>query len=111
MNLLRTEAMTKWTMCGTGLALLIGGATRLLAQIPGAPAAPAAPAVPPLAAPAVAPPAAPGNLWSYLLPTDAQKTACKEKICASQIGQLLNNGLSPIGAFTGGLLGPCCPLY
>jgi hypothetical protein len=45
------------------------------------------------------------------LPTDAQKTACKEKICASQIGQLLNNGLSPLGAFTGGLLGPCCPLY
>jgi hypothetical protein len=46
-----------------------------------------------------------------LLPSAAQKQACKEKICASQIGQLLNNSLAPIGAFSGGLIGPCCPPF
>jgi hypothetical protein len=108
---LRTEAMTKWTMCGTGFALLVGGVSQLAAQVPSAPAAPGA-AVPPLAAPAAAPPAAaPSNLWSFLLPSKDMKTACKEHICSTQIGQLLNNSLSPIGAFTGGLLGPCCPQY
>jgi hypothetical protein len=40
-----------------------------------------------------------------------QKTRCKEHICSTQIGQLMNNSLLPFGAFTGGLLGPCCPLY
>jgi hypothetical protein len=34
--------MTKWTICGAGLALLMGGASQLSAQVPAAPAAPAA---------------------------------------------------------------------
>jgi hypothetical protein len=45
------------------------------------------------------------------MPTMDQKTACKEHICSTQFGQLINNSLLPVGAFTGGLLGPCCPPY
>lgn len=101
--------MMQWKTCGAGLVLLVGLTPRSWAQIP---AAPAAPAVPPLAAPPAAPaPAAPNNLWSFLLPTKDQKTQCKEHICSTPIGQLMNNGLAPIGAFTGGLLGPCCPPF
>jgi hypothetical protein len=109
---MRTETMTKWTICGASFALLVSCTPRLWAQVP---AAPAPPAPPPLVAPPAAPAAAPQqNLWSFLLPNQAQKAGwqqCKEKICATQAGQLFNNTLLPIGAFTGGLLGPCCPLF
>lgn len=109
--------MMKWTICGTALALLVGCAPQAWAQpaVPPIGGVPAAGGVPPLVAPATAPAAAaPRNLWSFFLPTPDQKAACaacKEKICASQIGQLLNNSLAPVGAFTGGLLGPCCPPF
>src|SRR4029078_6283179 len=33
----------------------------------------------------------------------------KAKFCQSQIGSLVNNGLLPITAITGGLIGGCCP--
>ncbi|HMF15534.1 MAG TPA: HEAT repeat domain-containing protein [Gemmataceae bacterium] len=106
--------MTKWTICGTGLALFASGALHAWAQPP-IPAAPPVPGPPPLVAPAApAAPAAPNNLWSFLMPNAQQKAnlvKCKEKICAMPIGQMFNNSLAPIGAFSGGLLGPCCPTY
>src|SRR5262249_20157202 len=109
--------MTMWKTCGAGLVLLVGGASCLWAQIPGVPAgAPAAPPAPPPLAPpaAVAPTAPPRNLFSFFMLTPDQKAACaahKEKFCASQFGQLLNNSMAPLGAFTGGLLGSCCPPF
>jgi hypothetical protein len=65
--------------------------------------------LPPLsgvAPPAVAPPA---NLWSFLLPTPAQKEACKAKLCNSPFVQLLNGATKPLSFATGGLIGPLCP--
>src|SRR5262249_38136170 len=103
--------MTKWTICGTGLALFACGALHAWAQPPipgGAPAVPPAGPAPLVAPAAPAAPAAPNNLWSWLFPNAQQRAnlvKCKEKICASQIGQLFNNSLAPIGAFSGGLLG------
>ncbi|HVS37879.1 MAG TPA: HEAT repeat domain-containing protein [Gemmataceae bacterium] len=100
--------MKSWKLYCSGLALAAGLAPAAWAQaLPGAPTAP--PAVAPAAAPAA--PAAPqGNIWTKLCPTPEQKAACKAKICASPLGQLLNNMLMPAGAMTGGIIGPCCPL-
>ena len=88
--------MTKWTICGTGLALFASGALHAWAQPP-IPAAPPVPGPPPLVAPAApAAPAAPNNLWSWLFPNAQQKAnlvKCKEKICAMPIGQMFNNSL------------------
>jgi hypothetical protein len=65
--------------------------------------------VPPVSQ-ATTPPAAPSaNLWSFLLPTAAQKEACKTKFCKSPFGQLLNGATRPASLFTGGLIGPLCP--
>jgi hypothetical protein len=33
----------------------------------------------------------------------------KEQLCKTPLGQMMNNMLRPLGAMTGGLLGPCCP--
>lgn len=97
--------MKMWKMCGSGLALLAGLSPTVRAQI--APAPPVAPPVAPVAgAPAAA---APRNLWSFLIPTQDQKLACKEKLCRTPLGQLFNNSLRPIGVFSGGMIGPFCP--
>jgi hypothetical protein len=71
-----------------------------------APASPAA-ALTPASSPAAAPVPA-KNLWTFLCPTEGQKALCKEKLCKTQFGQLLNNTMRPISALTGGLIGPCC---
>jgi hypothetical protein len=81
--------------------------------VPGA-AAPAAPvAVVPAAGPAgvaVAPVAvAPRNLFSFFCPTPEQLAYCKAKFCNCALGQFLNNGLKPVGEFSGGIVGDCCP--
>jgi hypothetical protein len=44
-----------------------------------------------------------------LCPTPDQIAACKAKFCACPLGQLLSNGLAPMGALTGGVIGSCCP--
>lgn len=63
------------------------------------------------------------NLWGYILRTPDQKaqckahiaqigqtlTKCRSKFCTSRIGQLASGLMSPVGAMTGGLLGPLCP--
>jgi HEAT repeat protein len=80
------------------------------AQLPAAPAAAPA-ALPAAAAPATtaAPAAAPSNIWSFFCMTPDQKAACKQKLCNSAIGQLLNNGLTPASAMTGGIVPTLCP--
>src|SRR4051794_5637423 len=68
-------------------------------------AVPVAPpgAVPGAPAPALAP--APNNLWSFLCPTPEQKAACRAKLCSCGLFRLLNAGLAPAAAFTGGIIG------
>jgi hypothetical protein len=95
--------MKTGTKHGIGLALLATLTPQLLAQ----------PAVPPAAVPAtvvVTPAAQPMTLWDYLGLGKAQWEACKIKFCNCPLGQLLNNSLYGPGAFTGGILGPCCPI-
>jgi hypothetical protein len=85
------------------------------AGVPGAPPAPGAPGATPAVPPATGVPGttlAPRNIWSWILPTPDQKTACKQckdQFCQSQFGQLFNNTLQPIGLFTGGIVSGCCP--
>jgi hypothetical protein len=82
-----------------GLSGLSGAASPIAAPIGGVPAA-ATTAVP----------ASSGNtLWSFLGITPQNCAACKAKLCGSQFGQLLNSGMGPIGALSGGLLPPICP--
>src|SRR5581483_5336257 len=75
-----------------------------------APAVPAVPAAPAAAAPAVAAaPAAPQNLWSFLCMTPDQKAACKDKFCKSALGKMVTSMSGPVGMYSGGLIGNCCP--
>jgi hypothetical protein len=77
-----------------------------------------APAIPPVGGAAVppigpvastaAPTAAPSNLWSFLLPTDAQKTACKTCFCNSALGQMVSSAAAPMAAMSGGLMANRC---
>ena len=99
--------MKRWKICCGSLALLAGLSSAAQAQLPAGPAA-AGPAVGGITAPAAAP-AAPSNLWSFICPTPDQKAACKAKICNSAIGQMLNNGLTPLSTMSGGLVPMCCP--
>ena len=66
-----------------------------------------APAAAAAAAPAAAAPA--GNIWSKICLTPEQKAACKAKLCASPIVQLLGGALAPARAFSGGLVPRFCP--
>jgi len=97
--------MKRWKKYAAGLLLVAGVSPQVRAQVPAAAAAPAA--APAAAAPAAAP--APANLFSFICPTPEQKAACKEKICNCALGQMLNSGLKPVGAFSGGIIGPFCP--
>jgi hypothetical protein len=98
--------MYMWKKGCLGLVLTAGLAQAVEAQIPLSP--PSAGAATPLAAP---PAAQPSTLWDFLGLSKTQRQACKEYLCKTQIGQLMNNGLKPLGALTGGLLGPCCPPF
>ena len=97
--------MKMWKRYCAGLAVAAGLTTGVHAQ-PGLPAPPpAVPAVP------VAPAAPPATLWSFLGISKPQMAACKEQICKTQIGQLMNNGMAPISALSGGLISGCCPPF
>jgi hypothetical protein len=96
--------MKTWKKYAAGLAAAAGLTPGLWAQIPVA-----APLAPPGAV--AAPAAPPRNLWSFLCPSADQRAACQERLCRSQFGQLLNNGMKPVSAFTGGILGGVCPPY
>jgi hypothetical protein len=94
------------------LCMLMVCAPASAQAIPGAPAAPAAPgaATTGTAAATTAAPAAPqGGLAGFC---DALKKCCedcKQKCCASPLGQILNNMTMPLSLATGGLIGPLCP--
>src|SRR5262245_42212080 len=61
-------------------------------------------------APVAAAPAGPDkNLWSFLCLSKDQKEACRQKLCQSQFGLLLNNSLAPVNTFTGGIVPGLCP--
>jgi hypothetical protein len=86
---------------GLGLAFLATLTPQLAAQV-------AVPAATP-ATVVVTPAAPPMTIWERLGLGKAQLAACKETFCNSALGQLFNNSLRGPGAFTGGILGPCCP--
>lgn len=96
--------MKTWIKCAAGLLALACWTLELWAQV-------AAPAAPAAAAPAAAAAGVqPGGLWSFLGLSQPQLAVCKEKFCATQLGKMMNNGISSMGAMTGGLIGPCCPV-
>jgi hypothetical protein len=100
--------MKKESLAGLSFAAMLGLGNAAFGQaIPGVPAA-AAPAAA-AAAPAAAGAAAPRNIFSMLCMTPEQKAACKEKICRSALGQLLNNMITPASTMTGGVIKPLCP--
>lgn len=104
--------MKRWHNYCAGLAALAGLAP--LAQAQSFPGIPSPTPLPPVAAAAataapVAPAAPASNLWSFLCPTPEQKQACREKICQSQLGLLLNNTLAPVSFISGGILPRLCP--
>ena len=104
--------MKPWKLYCMGLAPLALLASTAMGQglpaITPPPGLAIAPQPPPVNAP-VPPTALPPNIWDQITPRADQCAACKAKICNSRIGQLFNNMLTPIGAMSGGLLGPCCP--
>ena len=60
--------------------------------------------------PAAAPAAQPSTIWSFLGLSGSNLQACQAKICASQVGQMLNSlGTGPVAGMTGGFLPSLCP--
>lgn len=57
---------------------------------------------------ATAAPAAPRSLWNFFGISRAGHAACKERLCNSQIGQMMNNAIAPISGVTGGLIPQFC---
>jgi hypothetical protein len=66
------------------------------------------------AAPAAAAPAAAAgpNLFTMLLPPPELCERCRTKLCKCEAVKMLRGMMAPMGAMTGGLIGPgcCCPL-
>jgi hypothetical protein len=104
--------MKRWKIYCGSLVLMAGLSPAAQAQ-PAAPAGPPPAGVPAAAAgvPAgpVAPAPAPANLWTFLCPPPEKMAACKAKLCASALGQMINNSLRPASAMSGGLIPLCCP--
>src|SRR4051812_19581211 len=84
---------------------LVGWTSQATAQLP-VPPAPGLPGI----APGPAAPTPPKTLWGFLGVSKEQKEFCKRKLCATPLGQLLNNGTMPLQTLSGGLIPPCCPL-
>lgn len=49
------------------------------------------------------------TIWGFFGISKANCAACKQMLCNSQIGQLMNNGLAPVSGLTGGLIPQFCP--
>src|SRR5437879_1669000 len=94
--------MKTWSKCCPGLAALVTLTPNLWAQVPAPPAV-----APPAVTPPMAVPAAPK--MGLLAQCAELKAKCKEAICQSPLGALLNNGLKPVGALSGGLVTEFCP--
>jgi len=57
----------------------------------------------------VAPPAPGGMLGNLITGCEYIKFKCKQTMCNSVLGQMLNNTLAPMSTFSGGLVPPLCP--
>ncbi len=86
-----------------------GLATQAVAQIPAVPGA-VPPVAAPLGTPVPATAAPPTTIWQKLGLGKDQKAACKAQICATPLGQLINNAKMPLTLLSGGLIPPFCPL-
>ncbi len=61
-------------------------------------------------APVTAAPSTGMTLWQFLGCTPEAKARCKECLCRTPLGQMLNNMITgPMGAMTGGMIPPLCP--
>ena len=90
---------------------LVGLTSQASSQVPGAPPVPGLPGAGlPGIGPGPAAPTPPKTLWGFLGLSKEQKEFCKRKICASPLGQLLNNSTAPLQALSGGLIPPFCPM-
>src|SRR4051794_39434322 len=59
---------------------------------------------------AAAPVAAPRTIWSFLGLSSSNIHACRDKLCASQFGQMLNSmATGPVAGVSGGFIPPLCP--
>src|SRR4051794_8484064 len=59
---------------------------------------------------AAAPVAAPRTIWSFLGLSSSNIHACRDKLCASQLGQMLNSmATGPVAGVSGGFIPPLCP--
>ncbi len=74
--------------------------------VPGVPGAGAAGAAGTAGGTAAAPPK---TIWSFLGLSQAKCQECKQKLCKTVLGQMINSMLTPISMFSGGLVGGCCP--
>ena len=106
-----TRSSKIFTLLVAGIGTYTGSAGQVRAQpgvpqpvIPGNPVS----SVAGMAAPAGAA-AAPRTLWSSLGLSSANIHACRDKLCASQLGQMMNGMLLPMGSMTGGMIPTICP--
>ena len=110
--------MTRWRKWWLGLAVAAGVTEGAWARVPALPGG-AAPAVP-AAAPGGMVPGAPGSadvvppepggmLGNICKTCEYVKYKCKQAMCNSVLGQMLNNTLLPMSAVSGGLVPPLCP--
>ncbi|WP_435020362.1 hypothetical protein TA3x_001788 [Tundrisphaera sp. TA3] len=109
--------MRRLPSAGLGVAFLLATAPAAWAQIPGVPTGaggvpgiPAAAGIPaagtPVAVPMMAPPK---SIWSCLGLSKGGLAACRAKLCQSPLGGLLNGGLTPLSALSGGIVPQVCP--
>ena len=110
--------MKRWkaACAGTVLALSWAWIPVARAQLSAPPVPGGVPAIPGAAAglagtaglpgAAVAPPR---TLFGFLGITKANCAACRAALCQSQIGQMLNSGMTPLSGLSGGLVPSLCP--
>lgn len=76
---------------------------------PAVPGVPGAVATPVAQAAAPAAMGAPRTLWSFLGLSKANLATCRDGWCRKPFGQMMNNGLTTLGAMSGGMIHPLCP--
>jgi hypothetical protein len=100
------------------LTAALAATAALSAQTPTGPVAPTVPTMPgtPGGTTPTTPAAQPSdgnsccNIWSFFLPTPAQKAACQAKFCSSACGKIFSAVLQPVSLYTGGLVSnDICP--
>ncbi|OAI55096.1 hypothetical protein AYO44_02860 [Planctomycetaceae bacterium SCGC AG-212-F19] len=105
------QAMNTWHKHCMGLLAAFTLTSSLWAQAPGVPGAPAAaaPAAPAGAAGAAGAAGDPSQGFAFIQKFQAQCDICKRKLCATPLGEFINNMTKPMTMMSGGLIPPCCP--